>query len=261
MQVAVTFSRVFLSANEHIFKSHGPRRVQVMKRAMPVVAGGLLLWAVQVSAAEVTSLATEHDKVNYAIGVYLMNNIRQQGIDIDLSLVQQGMKDAQGGGALLLNDAELSKAIREYQIAVRQKQGPKAKQGLALANKTVGDAFLAENLKKDGVFVLPSGLQYKVIAPGDGSRPTATGPVEYHYRGTLLNGKEVVSSYKDGKPALFKATTDAIPGVAEALRLMRPGAKWQLFIPPQLAFGEKGQGADIGPNTTLIYEVELLAVK
>jgi FKBP-type peptidyl-prolyl cis-trans isomerase len=226
-----------------------------------MVSLGILLLAAQVSAGEPPALTTQKDKVNYAIGVSLINNFRQQGVEIDLDLVQQGMKDAYAGGALLLNDAELSRSIREYQTAVRQKQGSTAKLNVALANKKVGEAFLADNRKKEWVVSLPSGLQYKILKAGDGRKPTAADTLEYHYRGTLLNGKEVISSYKAGKPAVFKVKEDAIPGVAEALRLMRPGAKWQLFIPPQLAFGEQGQGGDIGPNTTLIYEVELLAIQ
>jgi len=232
----------------------------VMKLKLLVITGVLFL-ASQVRAEGPQVLKTQRDKVNYGIGVNLINNIKKQGIEIDLDLVLKGMKDAYSGEKLLLTDDELSKAISQYQLAVRQKQGAAAKLNVALANKKVGEAFLAENRKKEGVVTLPSGLQYKILKAGDGRKPTAADTVEYNYRGTLLNGKEVVSSYKAGKPAVFKAKDDAIPGVAEALRLMRPGAKWQLFIPSHLAFGDQGQGGDIGPNTTLIYEVELLVIK
>ena len=137
----------------------------------------------------------------------------------------------------------------------------KAGQGQASANKKVGDAFLAENRKKPGVVTLFSGLQYKILVAGEGDRLKEGQTAEFQFRGTLLNGKEVASSYTGGKPARFMKQGDAIPGVAEALRLMRPGAKWQLFIPPQLAYGDQGHGHEIGPKTTLIYDVELLSIK
>jgi FKBP-type peptidyl-prolyl cis-trans isomerase FklB len=129
----------------------------------------------------------------------------------------------------------------------------------AADNKKEGDAFLAENMKKEGVMALPSGLQYKILKAGSGKMPTDADTVECNYRGTFINGTEFDSSYRTGKPATLKVK-GVIPGWQEALKLMPVGSKWQLFIPPQLAYGERGSGP-IGPNATLIFDLELLAIK
>ena len=155
-------------------------------------------------------------------------------------------------------DEELRKAIDQYQIAVRQKRSQMMAK-TAEENKKEGEAFLTENQKKEGVVTLPSGLQYKVLKEGDGRKPTDADTVECNYRGTLVNGTEFDSSYRTGKPAMFKVS-GVIPGWAEALKLMPEGSKWQLFVPSGIAYGEKGKGI-IGPNATLIFEVELVAVK
>jgi FKBP-type peptidyl-prolyl cis-trans isomerase FklB len=133
-------------------------------------------------------------------------------------------------------------------------------QKLSEKNKADGEKFLAENAKKEGVKVLPSGLQYKVITPGTGKSPKATDTVTTHYKGMLIDGTEFDSSYKRGEPATFPVS-GVIPGWTEALQLMKEGAKWQLFLPSNLAYGERGAGRDIGPNATLIFEVELISVK
>jgi FKBP-type peptidyl-prolyl cis-trans isomerase FklB len=127
-------------------------------------------------------------------------------------------------------------------------------------SKKEGDAFLAENKQKEGVVTLPSGLQYKIIKAGEGKKPKQEDTVVCHYRGTLINGTEFDGTHGPGEPATFKVT-GVVPGWREALKLMPVGSKWQLFIPPVLAYGERGAGATIGPNATLIYEVELLAIK
>jgi FKBP-type peptidyl-prolyl cis-trans isomerase FklB len=132
---------------------------------------------------------------------------------------------------------------------------------VAKKNKAEGEAFLAENKKKEGVKTLPSGLQYKVIKAGTGKKPKSTDTVTAHYRGTLINGTEFDSSYKRGQPATFPVSGGMIPGWTEALQLMEEGAKWQLFIPSNLAYGEKGAGRDIGPNATLIFEIELVSIQ
>lgn len=220
----------------------------------------LMLAAGHVSAEEAPVLKTDSDMVNYAIGVNLINNFRQQGVEIDLPMVMRGMQDAYGGKGLLLDDNALARAGREYLSAVRQKQSTLAKSGPANANRIVGEKFLEENAKKKGVITLPSGLQYLVIKDGSGRRANEGEAVEYRFRATFLNGKKAGHSSADGQTSVYKGKGDAIPGVAEALRLMQPGAKWQLFIPPSLAFGDKGDGGVIGPNTTLIYDVELLRI-
>jgi len=224
-----------------------------------IVVLGVLLLAGQLFAEEAPLLKTQKDKANYAIGVNMIGNIKQQGVEIDLDLVIKGMKDAQSGGKLLLTDEEIRTGIDQYQTAVRQKHS-QMKAKMAEENKKAGEAFLAENAKKEGVVTLPSGLQYKILKAGDGKKPTDADTVECNYRGTLVNGTEFDSSKRTGKPATFKVG-GVIPGWTEALKLMPVGSKWQLFVPSQLAYGERGKGGRIGPNVTLIFEVELLAIK
>ncbi|MFH0822636.1 MAG: FKBP-type peptidyl-prolyl cis-trans isomerase [Pseudomonadota bacterium] len=204
-------------------------------------------------------LKTQQDKVNYAIGVNLIGNFKQQGIEIDLDLVIKGMQDALSGGKLLLSNEEIRKSISLYQTEVRQEQA-KARVAAAEGNKKEGETFLAENKKKEGVVTLPSGLQYQVLKVGEGRKPTDEDTVECHYRGALINGTEFDGSHRTGRPATFKVS-GVIPGWREALKLMPVGSTWQLFIPPKLAYGERGTGGHIGPNATLVFEVELLGIK
>jgi FKBP-type peptidyl-prolyl cis-trans isomerase len=227
-------------------------------RLKGIVMLGLLFFAAQTHAGAQSLLKTDKDKVNYAIGANIINSIRQQGVEIDLDLVIQGMKDASSGGKLLLGDEELRKAIEQYQVAVRQKRAQITAKA-AEDNKKAGEAFLAESKKKEGVITLPSGLQYKVLKTGEGKKPTDADTVECQYRGTFIDGTEFDSSVRTGKPATVKVTA-VMPGWREALKLMPTGSKWRLFVPSQLAYGERGSGR-IGPNATLIFEVELLAIK
>lgn len=220
---------------------------------------GIVLLATQVFADEPTALKTERDKVNYAIGVNIVGNIKQQKVDIDLDLVIQGMKDAYSGGKLLLSDEEIRKGIDQYQIAVKQKRSQIMSKS-AEESKKEGEAFLAENGKKEGVVTLPSGLQYRVIKAGDGKKPTDNDKVECHYRGTFISGKEFDNTYHTGKPVTFNVS-GMIPGWREAVKRMPVGSTWQLFVPSRLAYGDRGKSGSIGPNMTLIIEVELLAIK
>jgi len=158
-----------------------------------------------------------------------------------------------------LTDAEAQAALAELQAEVRKKQDAEA-QAAAEANMKEGEAFLADNKTKEGVVTLPSGLQYKILTPGTGPKPTASDTVVCNYRGTFINGTEFDSSYKRGQPASFPVG-QVIKGWTEALQLMPVGSKWQLFIPPDLAYGQRGAGGAIGPNATLIFEVELLSIK
>jgi FKBP-type peptidyl-prolyl cis-trans isomerase FklB len=153
----------------------------------------------------------------------------------------------------------MKEAFEAFQKEVVAKQEVKAKES-ADKNLKAGEAFLAENAKKEGVVTLPSGLQYKVIEAGSGKTPKASDTVTVNYRGTLIDGKEFDSSYKRGEPATFPVS-GVIAGWTEALQLMKEGAKWQLVIPPGLAYGEKGAGPVIGPNSTLVFEVELIKVQ
>jgi len=218
---------------------------------------GVVLLSAQ-CAQEPTDLKTEQDKVNYGIGVSVARNFKQQGMEVDINLVVKGMKDELTGKKVLLSDDELRKTMTAYQQEIRRKQIQERKVA-ALDKKKEGDAFLEENKKKEGVVILPSGLQYKILKAGEGKKPAADDTVEVSYKGTLINGK-VFDSSQPGTPLALRVK-QVIPGWQEALQLMPVGSKWQLFIPPELAYGQQGAGAEIGPNATLIFEVELLAIK
>jgi len=204
-------------------------------------------------------LETQKDKASYAIGLNVGKNLHRDSIDVDPKIVLRGLEDALAGGKTLLTDDEAKAALMALQEDVRKNQEEK-RQALIQTNKEQGDAFLAANSKKEGVVTLPSGLQYKILTAGSGPKPTASDSVVCNYRGTLLDNTEFDSSYKRGQPATF-AVSQVIKGWTEALQLMPVGSKWQLFIPPDLAYGERAQGSDIGPNATLIFEVELLSIQ
>ena len=213
----------------------------------------------QVSAQETQVLKTQKDKISYSVGVSVGRNFQQQGVEIDPDVMVKGLKDVLAGGKLQLTEDDLKKTLDTYQEALRQKQ-TKARDAAAEKNAKEGVAFLAANKKQKDVITLPSGLQYKILKAGDGRKPVDTDTVECHYRGTLINGTEFDSSYRTGKPASFKVT-GVIPGWTEALKLMSVGSKWQLFIPSQLAYGDRGAGNRVGPRETLIFDVELVAIK
>jgi FKBP-type peptidyl-prolyl cis-trans isomerase FklB len=210
-------------------------------------------------SVETSVIKTQKDQVNYAIGVNLIGNFKKQGVDIDLNLVMKGMEDAFAGNKLLLSDAEVGRAIKQYQAEVRRMRA-KIIIREAEENKKAGETFLLENKKKKGVVTLPSGLQYQILKSGDGKKPSASDTVVCHYRGKFINGKEFDSSYRMGHPATFKVS-GIISGWGEALKLMPVGSKWNIFIPSQLAYGDRGASGTIGANATLIFEVELLAIK
>jgi FKBP-type peptidyl-prolyl cis-trans isomerase FklB len=193
------------------------------------------------------------------MGADIGKRLQSQSIDVDPDAFAQGMKDAFSGGKMLLTEQEIKEAITALQKELTEKQAERAKQ-LGEKNMKAGEAFLAENKKKEGVITLPSGLQYKVIKEGAGKTPKADDTVVTHYRGTLIDGTEFDSSYKRGEPATFPVK-GVIPGWTEALQLMKEGSKWELFIPASLAYGDHGAGNAIGPNATLIFEIELISVK
>ena len=225
---------------------------------MTVFTLGVL--AAQGSAEEAQALKTPKEKVSYGIGVDVARNFKRLGIDLDLDVLIRAMRDAYSDGKLLMSEEDLRATMSAYQADLRERQAAAVKKA-AEDNKKAGDAFLAENKAKEGVVALPSGLQYKVLKAGDGKKPTEADMVECHYRSTLIDGTEFDSSYRRGQPATFKVKGGVIPGWTEALLLMPAGSKWQFFVPPQLAYGERGAGRDVGPNATLLFEVELLAIK
>jgi FKBP-type peptidyl-prolyl cis-trans isomerase len=206
---------------------------------------------------------TQKEKLSYAIGLTvgrgLTSNLHRDSVDVDTDTLMQGIKDGLAGGKALMPDEEAKAAISALQADLRKKQAEKMQQ-LREANKKDGDAFLAANKTKEGVVTLPSGLQYKILTRGTGPKPAATDSVVCNYKGTLIDGTEFDSSYKRGQPATFPVGR-VIKGWTEALQLMPVGSKWQLFIPADLAYGPSGNGPTIGPNATLIFEIELLSIK
>lgn len=212
-----------------------------------------------VVAGEMVPLKEQKEKVSYSIGVSIGKSMKRDAIDINPDLVVQGMKDALSGNKTLLTDEEMVEAFTTLQKDLAAKQ-TEARKALAEKNLKEGEKFLAENARKEGVVTQPSGLQYKVITDGAGKKAKLTDTVTVHYRGTLLDGTEFDSSFKRNEPATF-LLQGVIPGWTEGVSLMKVGSKWQLFIPSKLAYGEEGAGEAIGPNATLIFDVELLDSK
>jgi FKBP-type peptidyl-prolyl cis-trans isomerase len=207
------------------------------------------------------ALATDKQKSSYALGMNIAKGLTQQmkPEDIDNASLIRGMKDTLAGAKPLLTVDEAVAALGKLQKTVQLEEDA-ALQQAGEANIKEGDAFLAANKSKDGVVTLPSGLQYKIITEGEGPKPAATDTVVCNYRGSLINGKEFDSSYKRGQPASFPLN-QVIKGWTEGVQLMPTGSKWQFYIPPALAYGARGAGADIGPNATLIFDIELISIK
>lgn len=207
---------------------------------------------------EKAELATSEQRVSYCIGADLGKTFKEQGIGIDAKALVSGVVDSLAGKSAL-SDEEIEKIMTAFQQEMMSKM--QAKQASAATdNLNAGKAFLEENGKKEDVTVLPSGLQYKVLKSGGGKSPKASDTVKTHYHGTLIDGTVFDSSVDRGEPVSFPVN-GVIPGWTEALQLMKEGDKWQLFVPGQLAYGEQGAGRAIGPNSTLIFEVELLSVE
>jgi FKBP-type peptidyl-prolyl cis-trans isomerase FklB len=213
-----------------------------------IVVLGILFLVSQVNAQEKLVLKNQKEKVSYIIGTDIGGNLKRQSIDIDPSILARGVQDALSGANPLLSKEEIQETMVAFQKEMMEKQ------------KQRGEAFLSENKKKEGVKTLPSGLQYKVIKAGTGKKPKVDDTVMVNYRGTLIDGTEFDSSFRRGQPVAFPVS-GVIPGWTEALPLMQEGAKWQLFVPSNLAYGERGAGGLIGPNVTLIFEVELISVQ
>jgi FKBP-type peptidyl-prolyl cis-trans isomerase len=211
------------------------------------------------ASTRVTVLKDDQEKSSYALGMSAGTTFRTQSLDLALNAFVQGLKDSYSGGKTLMTDEEMRAVLTKAQAAVAAKQQEKMKI-IGETNQKEGAAFLAANKTKDGVVTLPSGLQYKIMVEGTGPKPATTDTVVCNYRGTLINGTEFDSSYKRGQPATFPVG-GVIKGWTEALQLMPVGSKWQLFIPSELAYGERARSAEITPNSTLIFEVELISIK
>ena len=207
------------------------------------------------SSATAADYKTAKEKYSYAIGFQIGNGLKRDNADVDVEAIKQGIMDVLAGSETKVSMEDMQAAVMEMQKTqqeARQAEGEKAKKA--------GADFLASNAKKKGIKTLKSGIQYKVIKEGKGSKPTKSDSVVAHYKGTLINGTEFDSSYKRGQPATF-GVGQVIQGWQEVLPLMAAGSTWQVFIPSDLAYGPRGAGANIGPNETLIFDIELLEVK
>ena len=224
-----------------------------------LLAAAIMLVAAPAGAQDAPALKTPVEKQSYAIGVDLARNLKKQGTEIDAGAVAQGLKDALAGRKLALGEDEIHKIMTslrsENMRSLRQNRVMSARE-----NNSAGAIFLLQNKTNAGVVSLPSGLQYKILSTGQGRKPTDADTVECRYRGTLVDGSLFDASASGGPPSVFKVS-EVIPGWKEALKLMPAGSKWQLFIPPNLAYGMRGKGTEIGPSTTLVFELELVNVR
>ena len=230
-----------------------------MRHRLKITLIVLLLAAFVQAQTKQAQLNTPRKKASYCIGLDVGRNFKQQSIDIDPDVLLKGLKDALSGAKPMLSDSEIEQVMQKFQTEMMAKQEESGKKE-AETNKVRGQAFCNENKKREGVVTLPSGLQYKILKEGTGPKPKKENSVVCHYRGTLVDGKEFDSSYKRGEPITFEVSK-VIPGWTEALQLMPVGSKWQLVIPSNLGYGDRGAGGDIGPGATLIFEVELIAIK
>lgn len=234
------------------------------------VALCLVLVAGQAQAAGDVEIKTEKQKLSYSIGVNagrsMKDSLKTQSVDVDPVILLKGLNDGIMDAKPQMTEEEVKTVLEALQKTLQAKQQEQAAKQqeqaktVAEKNKKEGEAFLEANKKKEGVITMPSGLQYKVLIAGKGKSPKATDTVTVNYKGTLIDGTEFDSSYKRGKPASFPLN-QVIPGWTEAVQLMKEGAKWELYIPSKLAYGERGAGANIGGNAALIFEVELLSIK
>ncbi len=227
-----------------------------MKTSLLIVAASIAL--ASLAPAAQTELKDQKDKVSYSIGLDIGTTLKRQLIDVNAELLNKGIQDGLSGNKALLTDEQMKETMAAFQKDMMAKQAA-AKKATGEKNAAEGKKYLAENKAKEGVKTTASGLQYKVLKEGTGPSPKATDTVKVNYRGTTIDGTEFDSSYKRGEPATFPVNR-VIKGWTEALQLMKAGSKYQLVIPADLAYGERGAGSDIGPNATLIFEVELVGI-
>lgn len=209
-------------------------------------------------ASDELRLESETDRINYSVGYQIGGDFKRQDVELNADALMRGIHDALAAAKPLMGREEVSRTLFDLKRRIVKQQREEAAK-TAQMNLEQGKAFLAENAKKDGVSVRPSGLQFRVLQEGAGKTPGAMDTVTVHYRGTMIDGTEFDSSYARNQPATF-AVGGVIPGWTEALQLMREGAKWELYVPPELAYGERGMGSRIPPNSTLVFEVELVSL-
>jgi FKBP-type peptidyl-prolyl cis-trans isomerase FklB len=231
-------------------------------RAFVIAVATLALFVGQAVAADKPEMS-EKDKLSYSLGYNqgsgMATFFKAQSVDVDNNMILKAFKDGLTGGTAPMTEQEMRDTMSGFQKTIMAKKAEAMKES-GDKNKTAGEAFLAENKKKEGVVTLPDGLQYKVLKAGTGNTPKSTDKVKVNYKGTLVDGTEFDSSYKRGEPAVFQADK-VIAGWTEALQLMKEGSKWEVYIPANLAYGERGAGPVIGPNSTLIFEIELLSIE
>lgn len=230
-----------------------------MKLKVGAAALAFTMFGATAIAADKPAPKTEKEKLSYSIGVQIGHDIKRNNIDLDADTFARAVRDVLAGDKTAMTEEEIKTTLQGFQQKMMEKQAAMIKE-LAEKNKKDSDAFLAANKKKKGVVSLPNGIQYKVIKEGKGKQPTVKDTVVAHYTGTLPNGKEFDSSVKRGEPATFPLG-GVIKGWQEVLPRMKEGAKWQVVIPPELAYGERGAGQDIGPNQALVFDIELISVK
>lgn len=229
-----------------------------MKLVACAVLSLMLIAGPAVASDPVTELKTDKQKLSYALGLDLGSYFKSLETDFDLNAIYHGISASYTGTEALLTPDEAAEIQKQFAIDQQKKKMEKV-QALLETNKAAAAAFLKKNKTEKGVKVTDSGLQYKVIEEGKGEKPAATDTVKVHYKGTLLDGTEFDSSYKRNKPATFKAN-QVIPGWTEALQMMTPGSKYTLYLPPELAYGDRGAPPAIEPGSLLIFEVELVEV-
>ena len=210
-------------------------------------------------AGEDSDISSENDRINYSIGYKMGSDLKGQRVELNAEQLLNGVQDALSAAAPRMTPEAMSATLFELKRRIMALQQEERLQ-TAQRNRKQGEAFLAENATQEGTIVLASGLQYSILENGAGKSPDKDDWVKVHYRGTLLDGKEFDSSYRREAPAAFQVDS-VIDGWTEALQLMKAGDKWQLFIPPELAYGERGMGSRIPPNSLLIFELELLSIK
>lgn len=210
------------------------------------------------SAAETPKIEDEKDRVNYSLGYQIGEDLKRQGVELQSELIVKGIRDAISGTSPLMTPQDMRTVLVDLKKRIEKTERERLLKDSG-KNLAEGEVFLSENARKEGVQVLPSGLQYRVVREGSGASPKATDTVTVNYRGMHIDGTEFDSSYKRNKPAIFRVDR-VIRGWTEALQLMKEGAKWELSIPAKLAYGERGAGTGIPPNSALIFDVELIAV-
>ena len=227
-----------------------------MKIKLVAVALGLVM-STAINAGD--ALKSDLDKLSYSIGTDLGKNFKSQGIEVNPTVLADGIKDGMSGANLKLTDDQMKDVLTKFQKDLMEKRTAEFNKK-AEENKVKGEAFLAKNKSKEGVVTLPSGLQYKIVKNGTGAKPGKDDNVTVEYKGTLMSGEVFDSTEKTGKPATFKLS-QVIPGWTEALQLMPVGSTWEIYVPANLAYGQRSVGGPIGPNETLIFNIHLISAK